>query len=77
LSNLGDALRALGERESGTARLKGAVSAIRKALKENARERAPREWAKSTGKQGTALMLLAERRGDAEMAKLCDCALSI
>jgi len=30
----------------------------------------PLDWAKSTGNQGVALMLLAERRGDAEMAKL-------
>jgi hypothetical protein len=33
------------------------------------RERVPLEWAKSTGNQGVALMLLAERRGDAQMAK--------
>lgn len=34
------------------------------------RERLPLEWAKSTGNQGVTLMFLAERRGDAEMAKL-------
>ena len=30
----------------------------------------PLEWAKSTGNQGVAQMLLAERRRDAKMAKL-------
>jgi hypothetical protein len=68
--NLGNALRILGERESGTAWLEEAVSAYREALQENTRARVPLEWAKSTGSQGVALMLLAERRGDAKMAKL-------
>ena len=40
-SNLGDALEALGERESGTARLTEAVAAYRTALEERARERGP------------------------------------
>jgi hypothetical protein len=39
-------------------------------LQERTRERLPLEWAMSTGNQGVALMLLAERRRDAEMAKL-------
>ena len=52
LNNLGNALRTLGEREGGTARLEEAIAAFREALQEN------------------ILMLLAERRGDAEMAKL-------
>jgi alpha-D-ribose 1-methylphosphonate 5-triphosphate synthase subunit PhnI len=30
----------------------------------------PLYWAGTTGNQGVALMLLAERRGDAEIAKL-------
>ena len=34
------------------------------------RERVPLQWAKSTGNLGVALMLVAERRGDAETAKL-------
>jgi hypothetical protein len=34
----------LGERESGTARLEGAVAAYRDALKERAREREPPDW---------------------------------
>jgi tetratricopeptide (TPR) repeat protein len=67
---LGNALLRLGERESGTARLEEAVSAYREALQEYTRPRAPLQWATSTGNQGVALMLLAERRGDAEMAKL-------
>ena len=32
--------------------------------------RVPLRWAVSTGNQGVTLMLLAERRRDAEMAKL-------
>jgi hypothetical protein len=68
--NLGLALATLGERESGTARLEEAVAAYREALQENTRACVPLEWAKSTGNQGEALMLLAERRGDTEMAKL-------
>ena len=40
-NNLGTALRALGERESGTARLNEAVAAYREALKEYTRERVP------------------------------------
>ena len=67
--NLGNALLTLGERESGTARLEEAVAAYREALQESTRARVPLDWAMSTGNQGVALMLLAERRGDAEMAK--------
>ena len=37
-NNFGGALRALGERESGTARLEEAVAAFREALKECTRE---------------------------------------
>jgi hypothetical protein len=44
-SNLGNALRALGQRESGTARLEQAVAAYRAALEELTRERVPLEWA--------------------------------
>jgi hypothetical protein len=46
------------------------VTAYRESLQENTRARVPLQWAKSTGNQGVALMLLAERRGDAKMAKL-------
>ena len=69
-TGLGNALRVLGGRESGTARLEEAVAAYREALQEDTRARVPLEWAKTTGNQGVALMLLAERRGDAKTAKL-------
>jgi hypothetical protein len=68
--NLGVALKVLGERESGTARLEEAVAAYRNALQELTRERVPLQWAVCTGNQGEALMLLAERRRDAKMARL-------
>jgi tetratricopeptide (TPR) repeat protein len=67
---LGTALLALGVREEGTARLEETVAAYREALQELTRERVPLEWAMSTGTQGVVLMLLAERLGDAKMAKL-------
>ena len=54
-NNLGTALRALGERESGTARLEEAVAAYREALKERTRERVPLEWAGTQNNLGTAL----------------------
>ena len=68
-NNLGAALQVLGERESGTAKLEEAVVAYREALKERTRERVPLDWARSFGNEGVALMLLAERRGDAAMAE--------
>jgi hypothetical protein len=46
-SNLGDALRTLGERESGTARLEEAVGVDRAALEELTRERVPLDWAET------------------------------
>jgi hypothetical protein len=67
---LGHALAMLGSRESGTPRLEEAVAAYGEALKERTREHVPLEWAMSTGHQGVALILLADMRGDAEMAKL-------
>jgi tetratricopeptide (TPR) repeat protein len=42
---LGNALQALGVRESGTVRLEDAVSAYREALQEFTRERVPLRWA--------------------------------
>jgi hypothetical protein len=51
------ALGALGERESGTARLKEAVAAYRAALLERTRARVPRQWAttrNNTAAQGRA-----------------------
>ena len=68
--NVGNALTTLGERERAAARLEQAVAAFREASQEFTRERVPLYWAESTGNQGVALMRLAERRGDAEMAKL-------
>jgi hypothetical protein len=59
----------LAQRESGTERLVEAVAAYREALKERTRERVPLAWAGSFGNEGIALMLLAERRGDAAMAE--------
>ena len=60
-NNLGNALRALGERESGTARLEEAVAAYRAALEERTRERVPLDWAMTQNNLGTALSTLGER----------------
>ena len=54
-NNLGNALRRLGERESGTARLEEAVAAYRAALEERTRERVPLDWATTQNNLGTAL----------------------
>jgi len=60
-NNLGLALRTLGERESGTARLEEAVTAFREALQENPRARAPLQWAMTQMNLGTALATLGGR----------------
>ena len=52
---------ALGERESGTARLEEAVAAYRAALEEWTRERVPLEWATTQNNLGAALATLGER----------------
>ena len=54
-TNLGNALKTLGERESGTARLEEAVAAYRAALEEWTRERVPLEWATTQNNLGNAL----------------------
>ena len=54
-NNLGNALRTLGERESGTARLEEAVAAYRDALEEWTRERVPLDWAMTQNNLGNAL----------------------
>ena len=54
-NNLGNALRTLGERESGTARLEEAVAAYRAALEERTRERVPLDWAMTQNNLGNAL----------------------
>jgi tetratricopeptide (TPR) repeat protein len=59
--DLGIALEALGERESGTGRLEEAVAAFREALKEITRARAPLAWAKTQMDLGVALSTLGER----------------
>jgi tetratricopeptide (TPR) repeat protein len=60
-NNLGTALSRIGERQSGTTKLEGAVVAYREALKELARERVPLEWAMTQNNLGAALYLLGER----------------
>ncbi|TCO83823.1 tetratricopeptide repeat protein [Plasticicumulans lactativorans] len=60
-NNLGNALSALGERESGTARLEEAVVALRAALGEYTRERVPLDWAMTQNNLGNALQVLGER----------------
>ncbi len=59
--SLGNALQALGGRESGTARLTEAVTAYREALHEYTRERVPLEWARTKMNLGAALETLGER----------------
>jgi hypothetical protein len=51
------------------AKLEEGVAAFREALKEWTRERVPLDWAMSFGNEGVALMLSAERRGDAAVAE--------
>jgi hypothetical protein len=68
-NDLGNALQALGEGESGTTKLEEAVVAYREALKERTRERVPLDWAISFGNEGDALMLVAERKKNAAMAE--------
>ncbi|MGH6843815.1 MAG: tetratricopeptide repeat protein [Methylocella sp.] len=60
---LGNALKVLGERESGTARLEEAVVAFREALQENSRERVPLQWAMTQMNLGNALERIGEREG--------------
>ena len=60
-NNLGNALRTLGERESGTARLEQAVQAYRAALEERTRERVPLDWAMTQNNLGNALSRLGAR----------------
>ena len=58
--------QALGERESGTARLEEAVAAYRAALEERTRERVPLDWATTQNNLGAALAMLGragERNG--------------
>ena len=65
-TNLGTALRTLGERESDTARLEQAVAAYRDEQKEYTRERVPLYWATTQTNLGTALRTLGERESGTE-----------
>jgi hypothetical protein len=67
--NLGNALRTLGQREPGTARLEEAVNAYRAALEEWTRERVPLDWATASGLLAVALLVLAERHDDTALAR--------
>jgi tetratricopeptide (TPR) repeat protein len=60
-NNLGNALRSLGFRESGTTRLQEAAAAFRKALKEWTRERVPEPWAAAHNNLGGTLLALGQR----------------
>jgi tetratricopeptide (TPR) repeat protein len=63
---LGNALWALGERESGTERLEEAVAAYRAALEEWTRERMPVDWAGLQNNLGNALQTIGERESGTE-----------
>lgn len=60
-NNLGVALRLLGERENGTARLEEAVVAYRLALEKRPHERVPLLWAETQNNLGNALLALGRR----------------
>jgi tetratricopeptide (TPR) repeat protein len=68
-SNLGMALRSLGEREGDPARLEQAVAAYRAALQERTRERVPLQWARTQTNLGTALWSLGKRAGQLHLVK--------
>src|SRR5262249_6597240 len=51
----------MGMREGGTAKLEEAVAALREALKERTRERAPLRWAATQDQLGIMLKALGER----------------
>ena len=60
-NDLGNVLLALGQRESGSARLQEATTAYLEALKEWTRERAPLDWATTQNNLGLAFWTLGER----------------
>jgi tetratricopeptide (TPR) repeat protein len=69
-NNLGNALRVLGERETGTGRLEEAVEAYRAALEVYTREQMPLEWAMAQNNLGLALLRLGElESGTARLEK--------
>ena len=61
-NRLGTALRALGERKSGTKYLEEAVDAYRAALEERTRERMPSAWATTQNNLAIALATLGSGR---------------
>ena len=63
-NNLGNALRELGARESGTVRLDEAMAAYRAVLEERTRERMPLDWAGTTSNLGLALEALFDKTGE-------------
>lgn len=65
-NNLGNALTALGERESGTERLEEAVGTYRAALEELTRDRVPLRWSGRQDNLGYALTALGERESGTE-----------
>jgi len=71
--NLGDALSALGERESTTRRLEQAVEAFSAALEERSRERFPLDWAATQNGLGLALWRLGERENGTEKRDMREC----
>jgi tetratricopeptide (TPR) repeat protein len=60
-NNLGIALKTLGERESGKARLEEAVAAYHAALEEYAPDRVPLQWAMTQMNLGNVLATLGAR----------------
>ena len=64
-NNLANALRTLGERESGPAHLTEAVAAYRAALEERTRDRVPLDWAMTQNNLANALATLGERESGA------------
>jgi exonuclease VII small subunit len=60
-NNLGNALHAIGVRESGTVKLEEAVARFREALKERTRERVPLQWAMTQNNLGNTLQVLGGR----------------
>jgi tetratricopeptide (TPR) repeat protein len=59
--NLGNVLRSLGDRESGTTRLEEAVAAYRAALEVYTREAMPTQWATAQNNLAGVLKILGER----------------
>jgi|1185.fasta_scaffold82931_2 hypothetical protein len=67
--NLGATFRALGERESSTARLEQAVDTLRAALQERTRESTPLQWAETQSNLGAAFRALGERAKQPQLKK--------